>query len=103
MGILKITWHTTLDDRTCKKCPLLDGYEWTFDTDKDSFPDVLVHPNLGTVWDCQIDQSRMHGSNPFNCRCRPTWVMDDFDIKEAITRLKTRIQELESNLKEVNK
>jgi len=61
MPVLKITWYTYLDERTCNVCRPLDGYDWVFDTEKDTWPRILLHPEKGGVWDTILDQPTTHG------------------------------------------
>jgi hypothetical protein len=102
MPKLTIKWHTHPELRVhklpCDICDSLDGVEWTFHTDKDPFPNVLIHPVVGKVWDTQADESRAHGDAVYNCHCTLTWTMIDFDLTETIKKLRRRVEKLNLEL-----
>lgn len=102
MPTLTITWHTHPELRRtvdfCDICDSLDGATWTFNTEKEPFPPLLVHPVHGIVWDCDVDDSRAHGSQRHGCYCTLSWTMTDLDLGEAIAKLRTKVQTLKSEL-----
>jgi hypothetical protein len=100
MPQLKITWHTQADDLVCPICKPLHMQEWVFHTDKEPFPKVLAHPLQGMVWDTIQDHSLAHGDGVFRCRCYLRWDMTDLDLKQAISKVQERVEELKNKIQE---
>jgi len=85
---MEITWQIK-DDGACPICKPLDGATWTFDTETEPFPRLLVHPVMGLVWDCDVNQPRTHGNAPHNCRCNLNF---NFDFTEMTLKLREQIK-----------
>lgn len=103
MPILKITWHTHIDERTCPLCAPLNGHVWTFNSQKDAFPEYLIAPMGGPpVWNCQTDEPLTHGPasrrGPWNCRCTLTWTLDDMDLHDTIQKMRVHVQQLKGEM-----
>lgn len=88
----KITyyWHALLlDQLTCRKCRLLNGYEWTYDNEMP--PEILTHPEFGSVWDIPQNKSLSHlNYRPASrqaCRCWITYSIDTSDLGESLDEL----------------
>jgi len=96
MAIIYVTWHATMDDRTCPVCMALDGYVWSFETGKDLFPDVLVHPAYGNVWDVNRG-SKAHGHTNQNCRCSMT---PNFDLSDIVAKIQVLHDEVQRTVQE---
>jgi hypothetical protein len=86
MPTISITWHATLDERTCPICQSLHGFHWVFDVGETPLPQHLTHPSYGTVWSTYAG-SRAHGHEVFNCRCTITPDVDMSDIQARIDNL----------------
>jgi len=86
-----ITWNTALDDRVCPICRPLHGRRWEFDSTKDARPHQLV-ARQQTVWDCDVDEPRTHGTKPWNCRCRLSFTWDLSDVRTYIKTLTEQVE-----------
>jgi hypothetical protein len=80
--ILKLTWHSMDDYRTCKICKALNGYEWIIESGKNVFYNTLTHPVYGDVWNVN-EGSRAHGHKSDNCRCHIT---SEFDLSDLLRK-----------------
>jgi len=100
MPTLTFIWHTHFDLGTCKVCKGVHGYQWLHQIGIRQFPQTLVHPVHGPVWDCVADQPLSHGymgrRGKWRCRCRLAWVVDDRDLVEEIRSLRQTVR-LERN------
>jgi hypothetical protein len=85
-----LTWHTTLDNRTCPICAGLDGYTWTFTVGQDEFPSYLQHPTYGLVW-YVWGGSHAHGHQRYNCRCHITTRFDFSDLVAKIQKFHDQV------------
>jgi hypothetical protein len=103
MPVLTVKWHTHPELRQtqpyCDICDSLNGAEWTFDTEKQSFPQVLAHPKHGIVWDMTVDDSRAHGSSRLGCYCTLELNMNEIDLAVAVFKLRARVQSLRDELR----
>ena len=95
MPTANITWITNTDGKQCRKCAALNGYEWTF---TEEVPAVLIHPNLGVVWNLLSDTSQAHGVAKFNCRCTLLIEFDDSDLVMALDDLERETETLNITL-----
>jgi hypothetical protein len=82
MPTISITWHATLDERTCPICQSLHNHTWVFPVGPTPLPDNLVHPSYGTVWNTMIG-SQAHGHERFNCRCL---LVPDVDMSDLVAQ-----------------
>ena len=81
MAILTLTWHASMDEKTCPICRALNNHRFTFDTTKGPhLTDALFHPVYGIVWS-MAQGSNAHdmtfgghygSGNTNNCRCTVT-------------------------------
>ena len=92
LTVLTLTWHTILDDRTCDICRPLNLKTWSYNTNTERFPDFLVDPKEGLVWDCVEDEPRTHGQSINDCRCGLTWTFDTSEIKNKILELTGKVE-----------
>jgi len=87
MSKLMITWHASMDDRTCPICRKLNGYTWVFETGKDVLTDALWHPEMGIVWSlAQGSNAHARGylsGHRYKCRCRIT---HEFDLEDVLAK-----------------
>lgn len=99
MPTLTFTWNTFWDNRTCKVCASLHGYQWFF---YDEMPTVLIHPQHGVVWDLVVDMPRTHGKRgqrgAWNCRCRLIWEINDTDLQDDLLEIRRRTRLLDNRL-----
>jgi hypothetical protein len=97
MPIIIITWHTAHDDRVCKICNAIDGYNWIFVVGKDVMTDALIHPMYGIVWSMSQGSNahaRGYGSGQLNnCRCQISYQLFVEDILAKCVFLREVVQE----------
>ncbi len=104
MATLTITWHSTIDNKTCKVCRALNGYTWIFEAGKDEMLDYLLHPTYGRVWSLS-EGSHAHGHTNYNCRCFITSEIKAEDILAKCVFLKETILDVlnETEIPDVKK
>lgn len=92
MAVLKITWHTVLDERTCPICRPLNLKTWSYNTNTEQFPTVLTDTKTGIVWDAVEDEPRTHGQDINECRCGLKWKFDTSEIINKILELTGKVE-----------
>ena len=99
MPSITVTWHSHMDERACKICKALNGYEWVFIAGKDVMTDSLWHPMYGQVWSLS-QGSNAHGHNfeRYNCRCTLTFKLDAEDVLAKSVFLREQLVEVETRL-----
>lgn len=91
MPDMTVRWNAIMDRRTCTVCQHLDGYIWHFPVMQGGFPDTLIHPVYGSVWDMISDASLTHDV----CRCHLEYEFDTSDITAQLeTNLKVPLEQL---------
>lgn len=97
MPSVSIKWGI-MDDGACPICKAINGYTWTFETGKDVFPNELVHPQYGEVWNIS-EGSKAHehhgtglGGFPASCRCHVTPEFNLSDLLVKIKRLRDEVK-----------
>jgi hypothetical protein len=76
---VKIIWKTKQDSEVCPICRELEGYTWTLKAGVDSYPDKLVHPIYGPVYDTRpvAERSLIKELTEHECRCT---IKHEFDL-----------------------
>lgn len=92
MPSITLIWFCIHDQRTCPVCLALHGYQWTFETGKDTFPTELFHPQFGVVWNI-AQGSEAHANHRETCRCGITY---ETDLSDLVTKTKQLLSKLQS-------
>ena len=82
MSRILVTWHASIDARTCPICKDLNGYTWIFEAGTGEFDSYLTHPKHGMVWYI-FQGSKAHGHERFNCRCS---MSVDYDLEDILAK-----------------
>lgn len=101
MAKITLTWITHNDDRTCKVCKALNGFQWVFEAGKDVMTDALFHPTYGIVWSLS-QGSNAHASgyltgHTYNCRCRIDYKIEAEDILAKCVYLQQLAMEMSND------
>ena len=99
MTSVTLTWHVLRDGHPiCPICLDIDGYDWVFEVGKDVFPNELVHPVHGVVWNTTVG-SEVHARHGilFQCKCG---VEPKFEFADFVDRIKNIADQLEGSVAE---
>jgi len=83
-----VTWISIPDQRRCKICEVLHGYQWTFEN---ALPPLIQHSQFGIVWNVELDTSMAHEFTVPSIHCRCT-----LDVEIDVNPDKLEIDELVS-------
>ena len=100
MASLSLTWHALHDGhKICPVCLDMDGYTWTFEVGKDEFPDQLVHPAHGLVWD-KVSGSMAHEHGVFYgaCKCGFTFECELQDLLQKADAMLALLKQILADL-----